>query len=162
MRECLAKFLERVAVGSPGECWPWMGTRDSRGYGRGWAYHRSPTERRYERTHRISWEMHNEAVIPPRMEICHHCDNPPCVNPAHLFLGTHAENMADMARKGRPRRPGPRGVDHPAAKLTEDAVRALRRRSAEGVRQRDVAAEFGISQAQVWNIVHRLQWGHVA
>lgn len=100
-------------------CWGWAGDKTKSGYGvishegkRGYA-------------HRASWELEH-GPIPAGMEICHHCDNPPCVRPDHLFIGTHADNMRDMWAKGRWHPPVARGEDHPGARLTAVQVAEIR------------------------------------
>ncbi len=126
------------------------------------------------RAHRASWEIH-KGSIPDGLEVCHRCDNPACVNPEHLFVGTHHQNMLDCQAKGRyartlgdangsrkhPERLK-RGRENPAAKLDEERVRQIRARLTAGVYQRDVAREFGVSQAVVNHINLRKTWRHVA
>jgi hypothetical protein len=85
-------FWRRVRVGSPEECWPWTGAKHKQGYG---LYGAGP-----KRAHRVAWTLvHGE--IPPGLQVLHRCDNPPCVNPGHLLLGTALDNQQDKAAKGR-------------------------------------------------------------
>jgi len=92
-------------------CWLWMGARTKLGYGQRGG---RKTGRRY--THRLSWEM-RFGPIPEGLCVLHHCDNPPCVNPDHLFLGTKKDNTQDMIAKGRGRGPRFSGETHPGARL---------------------------------------------
>lgn len=92
------RFWPKVRRGAPDDCWTWLGARLTKGYGLiGVA-----GDMRGRLAHRVSWEIHN-APIPDGLLVCHHCDNPSCVNPAHLFLGSHSDNLKDMSRKGRHR-----------------------------------------------------------
>jgi hypothetical protein len=90
-----AHFWARV--NKTDDCWLWMGSRNALRYGYG-VYGKGG-----KYAHRLSWEIHHGRPIPPGMNILHRCDNPPCVNPDHLFLGTQADNVVDMVRKGRAR-----------------------------------------------------------
>ncbi len=85
------------------------------------------------------------------MVVCHSCDNPPCVNPEHLFLGTQADNLADMTAKGRANRRGP-------AKLTIDSVAQIRTLIAQGWQQSDIGPAFGVTDGAVYHIKHGLTW----
>lgn len=107
-------------------------------------------------THRLAWEFAN-GPIPMGMFVCHSCDNPPCCNPAHLFLGTQADNDADRTSKGR----SSRGSRHPDAKLNEQAVRELRQRFAAGERVRTLAPDYGVSSTTAWQAIKRRTWKHV-
>jgi hypothetical protein len=84
------RFTRFLTPGAPDDCWEWRGNRNNRGYGKlGKIY-----------AHRVAYELAS-GPIPSGLEVMHSCDNPPCCNPAHLSVGTHADNMQDMARKGR-------------------------------------------------------------
>jgi hypothetical protein len=126
-------------------CWEFKGHRTPLGYGR--------VSNVY--THRIAYER-AFGPIPEGLLICHRCDNPPCCNPAHLFVGSHAENMADAAAKGRKG-----GEWSGMAVLTNDCVLEIRRRVAAGETQASVARAFGVSSATVNRIVLRKTWTRV-
>lgn len=148
------------------DCWLWHGTRDPHGYGILWVRGRNV------RAHRLSWELHY-GPVPAGMNVLHHCDNPTCVRPDHLFLGTHADNVADKVAKGRQasgerhgarrhRERMPRGERNGNARLAADDVREIRRLYAVGTAtQTALAARFGVTQRVIWQIVHRLTWRHV-
>lgn len=137
------RFRSKVAVGPPGECWEWQAARGPKGYGR---YN---TGGSVKVASRMAWEL-TFGPIPAGLLVCHRCDNPPCVNPAHLFLGTHADNSLDMVAKGRsPRAPGERSGK---AKLTEDQVRAIRAAYAAGEPTRSIAGRFGTTHRYVRHV----------
>lgn len=133
-------------------CVEWSGYRDKHGYGR------ASFDGRTDSAHRIAWQLAN-GPVPVGLCVLHKCDNPPCINPEHLFLGTQADNLADMTAKGR--RGAVRGEQHPLAKLTREEVVCLRQLVAAGEPGRSVARRYGISHTQVQRIVARLRWPHV-
>lgn len=146
------RFWERANV-TRGECWPWMGYRDTRGYGQ-----LDINFRRYL-THRFSYMLHNgNEEIPDGICVCHRCDNPPCVNPDHLFLGTRADNLHDMKAKGRAHRP--KGEKHPRAKLAHKDVLKIRQRAATYYRglYSEMAIEYGVSSSAIHGAVKGLTW----
>jgi hypothetical protein len=94
------------------------------------------------------------------MLVCHHCDNPPCCNPAHLFLGTYQDNARDMVRKGRGVnvRTFGQGEANPHASLTREQVLAIREQAARGTPHRVIAAQFGIARPTVGKIANGIRW----
>ena len=132
----------RVEVASS-DCWEWSRSRNPDGYGR----------IRDDRAHRVAYRAF-VGEIPEGMCVCHHCDNPSCCNPDHLFLGSHRENMADRDRKMRL----PRGEGHHLAKLTEDQIRAIRKDPRSQV---EIGNDYGVAQSVVWKIRNRVTWRHV-
>lgn len=150
--------------GGPNACHPWTAETNNKGYGWLSAGRREARPRR-KYAHRIVYET-AYGPIPQSIEICHRCDNPRCCNLAHLFSGTHRENMLDMSRK---RRAGshqhpesrPRGADHHCAKL-HGHVSEIRRRVVDGESQASVARSFGVSSYSIWQIVHGKTYRGVA
>ena len=94
------------------------------------------------------------------MCVCHTCDVPLCVNPDHLFLGSHADNMRDMAEKHRCRMPDQRGEKHSHAKINQATADLIRRKLADGATQRAIAREYQLNQKTVWQIAHRAIWAY--
>ncbi len=151
------RFRERYAVDAATGCWVWTANKTRHGHGQMKANGKTMP------AHRLSWELHRGPVSDD-MEVCHDCpagDNPACVNPDHLFVGTHDDNMKDMAEKGRGR--GPNGETNSHAVLTEAHIREIRIRYAAGrIRYRDLAVEFGVDTTTIGNIARRETWRHVA
>jgi len=144
------RFSAKVDVRGPGECWPWTGARTKRGYG-----HLTREGGGHVYAHRAAWEM-NFGAIPAGLFVCHRCDNPACVNPAHLFLGTNQDNVSDMVAKGRHLR----GERHGMATITNAQAREVRERLARGERQAHIARALGISKGTVHNIKRGVAWSH--
>lgn len=160
------EMIERLAANSErrGECIVWTGNCRPNGYGRV-----TISRRKSLSAHRLAYTL-SVGEIPEGMHVCHRCDNRPCINPAHLFLGTALDNMRDKVAKGRQARgeghgfhttpeARPRGEGHGLAKLTAEQVAEIRRRYIpRKVTMRALAAEYGISSSNVCFIVHGATW----
>lgn len=170
----IRSFWDKVNKMGADECWEWTGSRTPLGYGR---IHSN------QYAHRVSWELHNGS-IPKGLYVLHECDNPPCVNLNHLWLGTQKQNIQDRDKKGRgffgseewktrriieewdkdrKDRFVLRGVQHPNAKLTEEAVKLIRdlHRDRPDVSYGTLSKEFKISVSHVWNIINDVAWRHI-
>lgn len=135
---------------APSGCWEWAASRNARGYGQISSGPRDADGKtRPLLAARVSWELHR-GPIPEGLVICHRCDNPPCVNPDHLFLGTRSDNNADMAAKHRTLN----GERRPQAKLTDTQVEEIRaRHAAGGITHNALAEEYGVSQPAISLII---------
>ena len=147
-KSILQRFNEKYEVVPPCDCWIWTAVTNHLGYGQ------FRFEGRMHAAHRVAYRLF-VGDIPAgdhhgTMCVCHRCDNRACVNPAHLFLGTQADNVRDMHAKRRDRKS--RGVTHHAAKLTVEDVRAIR---ADKRYQYVIAADYGIGKSHVSRIKRR-------
>lgn len=149
------RFDQKVQRGEG--CWMWTACRDAGGYGR-IRIESSPSVM----AHRVAWVL-NFGSIPVGMVVCHRCDTPACVRPDHLFLGSIADNVADMFTKGRAANQA--GMHNGQAKLTDDKVREIRRRykprsPTDGGKA--LAAEFDVHVTIISMVMSRKIWAHVA
>lgn len=136
-------------VDKSGDCWVWTGGGDRESYG-------VFKSTRMTKAHRYSWELHF-GPIQNGLWVLHRCDNPPCVRPDHLFLGTHEENMADMRAKGRSQR----GERCHAAKLTEPEAKEVILAVTRGERSEDIARRFGVSRSTVSMVATGKTWTYL-
>jgi hypothetical protein len=160
-----ARFWAKVHKDGPvirpelGPCWVWTAGCTSAGYGQ---FGIGPT---VFYAHRLSYQW-AIGPIPDGLNICHRCDNPPCVRPDHLFPGDDAINLADMRSKGRavfpPRELAPRGEQHYGSKLNAESVKVIRSEYARGdISQAALAKRFGLSRSSVEDVLHRRTWKSV-
>jgi transcriptional regulator with PAS, ATPase and Fis domain len=150
--EQVTRFWAKVdKSGGPDACWIWMGVRTKQGYGLIYeGDHRV-------RAHRRAWEIIH-SLIPGAICVCHSCDQPPCCNPAHLWLGTVADNNADRHAKGRDQR----GDGHYKVRLSTETVAAIRARYAQGnTSYKKLAKDIGVSAWTIRDALRGESWAHV-
>jgi HNH endonuclease len=138
------RFWAKVNKGDGTGCWLWTGANNGRGYGQ---FGRPPTY-----AHRISYEFYY-GPIPQGLCVLHRCDNPPCVRPDHLWLGTKAQNSDDMARKGRAPRSG-----GPGAKLSMEKAAEIRVAFSRGESNKALAAQYGCSPSTISDVLYGRRW----
>lgn len=143
------RFEKLFAKGTPTDCWEWQAVKNQGGYGR------LLVEGRLQVAHRISYRIY-VGELSEDIRVLHKCDNPGCVNPSHLFLGTQSDNMIDCSRKGRMVRP--KGEDNHQSKLTKKAVQDIRS-SQESARK--MSEKYGVTRQHIWRIRNNKFWKEV-
>lgn len=147
---CESRFWKKVTIKSDNECWSWNGSRCANNYGHLTIQHKT------WKAYRYSWMIKN-GPIPKRMNICHSCNNPPCVNPSHLYLATHKQNMADASRDFL----FVHGINHSHARLNPESVREIRKLRDQGVSIPKLCRQFNMSAGAIWAASKRLSWKSV-
>lgn len=148
----LERFKMQYRILASG-CWEWVGGKDQDGYG---SFRGEHLGQRFMRAHRWSFAYHNNTAIPAGMHVCHKCDNPSCVNPEHLWLGTGLQNQQDKWSKGRGGML--RGELAPRAVLTEKQVIEI---LADPRASSRIAADYGVAAGTVTSIKKRESWAHL-
>jgi len=145
----LSRFWAKVSVRGPGECWEWTAAKFRKGYGS--FYCLGFGRGKVHGAHRVSWAIANERV--PRRQVLHTCDNKVCVNPSHLYEGTHADNMRDARERGT--------VSRSARKLTDVDVSLIRYCRQLGFSVRKLAVYFPVSRSSISRICTGVSYPHV-
>ena len=149
----IEKFKKNFLIDQETQCWNWIGGKAARGrYGCLWFNGKNTS------AHRISWKLF-KGPIPNKIEVCHTCDNGLCINPKHLFLGTHQDNMDDMKKKKRLK---PRvGENHHSVKITEPIARLIKIMSNFGYSNKDIAGKLCVEKSIVRHIQQNETWTHI-
>ncbi len=160
----VSRFWKFVSIPDLFSCWEWTGNKHKRGYGKFWV------DGRTDLAHRFSWVLHN-GQVPESMFICHHCDNPSCVNPSHLFCGTPMDNRKDMVSKNRHYHGERHYLKHSPervsgelnflSKLKDQDVLDMRRRHRNGETVSEISKDFDVTKANIYCIVNRVTWKHI-
>ena len=143
------RFHEKVDKKSPDECWNWTGSLAGKGYGQ----MKLTSQRRQVYAHRVAFAI-SHGEVPEGKYVCHSCDNPKCCNPAHLWAGSHEENLRDMAEKGR----STWGKKNGRAVLTEESVQQIRKMLEIGIPQARIGLAFGVQQGTISKIALGHRW----
>jgi len=137
-------------------CWVWKGKKDKNGYGQ--FYMNLDKKEISVRPHRFSY-MIFKGEIPDGLLICHSCDNPACVNPQHLFLGTQKINIQDALKKERMN--GPKGTKQWLAKFKDDDIREIRKLKSSGMNGNQIAKKYNVNRRVIYDILKKITWKHV-
>lgn len=149
------RFWSKVDRRGPGECWLWLAYRKPNGYGQF-----TVVKGTFMTASRVAMALTIGRPLLQGELACHTCDNPPCVNPSHLFPGSGSVNAFDSVEKGRANRA--KGIAHPSAKLTEEQVREIRTHSDRFGLAEELGRSYGVAGNTIRSIRNGSNWGHVA
>lgn len=136
-------------------CWLWTGVKNNKGYGLFFF------DKKLKLAHRVLWEITN-GNIPEGVHVLHRCDNPACVNPSHLFLGSQKDNMVDMTEKGRNKNAIFLGEQNGRAKLTSQEVLSIREKHLDKTTTaKETAKKYGVNPSTIQDILSRKSWKHI-
>jgi hypothetical protein len=154
------RFLKHIKKNEITGCMEWQGEKHPYGYGRFYVIHKNKNRKQLRvLSYRFMWELFN-GPIPKELELCHYCDNPPCCNIDHLFLGTHKENMKDAGIKGK--MGGPRGEANKFHVLQNKDVVKIKQLGVEGkLYHREIGEIFNVSQVTISKIIRGVSWNHI-
>lgn len=148
------RFWKKVCIKSKDECWEWVASIDTCGYGR-FAFRKILLS-----AHRFAWTI-SFGKIPISMQVLHTCDNPSCCNPGHLFLGTHQDNMIDRNNKGRSKGGSNKGEENPRSRFKVKDIFKIRKMLKKGYKQKEISLIFNTSQAVISGIKTKKYWRHL-
>lgn len=146
----IERFESKYIRGDPNECWNWLGSRDKHGYGE---FHLQTQTAKAHRISKSGYDLHSIKV----QVVMHKCDNPSCINPEHLQLGTQIDNIRDMHSKGRE----PRGSRHWHTTLVEEDIPNIRELKELGLHYKDIGIMFNVRPAVIRNICTGKTWAHI-
>lgn len=146
--KALSRFWAFVDKRGDDDCWNWQGGKNQQGYGLFWLNGRTIVATR-------AYYVMRGVALQVEQLVCHSCDNPSCVNPRHLWIGTHSQNMLDAYSKGRK---SVAGENHPAARLTREKVKEIRVLAQSGYSQSEISVLYGVTKSNIQAIVARRSW----
>ena len=149
--DCRKKLLNSIKITESG-CWEWKKSCHKQGYGN------FPYKRKVLLAHRASWILF-KGILDDKILVCHKCDNPPCCNPDHLFLGTDKDNVKDGFSKGRIKRK--KGEQHYFHKLKEEDILIIRKMALAGDTFKEIAKKFSVHRTCIGSVVNRKSWKHI-
>jgi hypothetical protein len=154
-KDIIRRFWAKVSIKGPDDCWPYKFGKGRRGYGR--TLKENHGHKLYVAS-RLAWEFTNGPIL-GGLNALHKCDNPPCCNPKHLFLGTHQDNAIDKINKGRGR--NLKGSLVPVSKIKEQDAIDIRILHKQGILQKDLATQYGLCRQSISDILCQRTWKHV-
>jgi len=149
------RFWKKVKISNENECWPWLGRLDNCRYGI------LDIDGKGIKAHRFSYIVHygNVPINPPDLCVCHSCDNPSCVNPKHLWIGTRTDNMQDKMKKGRGNHL--RGINASKVILNENQVIEIKEKLKLDMKISELSKIYGVSRIAIWHIKKGHNWKHI-